>query len=84
MTSIPVNTVQELIDHKVGILVYCHNKRCHHRGELDLVKIRERYGPDQRMLFDDLKWKLRCSRCGGREIGMSRQTRPLDKGKGWS
>ena len=45
--KISVNTVQELIDHRHTVTIYCHNPRCHHRAELDLVKVREKLGPDK-------------------------------------
>ena len=33
-----MNTIQELIDHGMTVMIYCHNPRCHHRAELDLKK----------------------------------------------
>lgn len=82
--SISINTLQELIDHRYSVTVYCHNPRCHHRADLDLPKLRGRLGPDQSMLFEDLKFKLRCGKCGGKEWGMTKQPRTMDKGAGWT
>jgi hypothetical protein len=83
MTSIAVNTIQELIDHRYSVTIYCHNPRCHHRADLDLVKLRTRLGPDHGMLFDDIKHKLVCGKCGGKRFGMTNQPRTMDKGSGW-
>ena len=39
------NTVQELIDGRFTVTIYCHNPRCHRRAELDLKARREKLGP---------------------------------------
>lgn len=83
MSGGAVNTVQELIEGHYEITIYCHNPRCHHRAVLDLLNVRERLGPDHGMLFEDM-WKVVCSRCGGREFGMSTSPDPMNKGKGWT
>ena len=66
--KISINTIQELIDHGFTVDIYCHNPRCHHRAELDLKQLRDRLGPDQSLLVDDIKHKLRCGKCGGKEF----------------
>jgi len=71
MEKISVNTVQELIDHHHTVTIYCHNPKCHHKAVLDLPKIRDKLGPDHSMLFEAIRYKLRCSKCGRREFGMS-------------
>jgi hypothetical protein len=35
------------------------------------------------MLFDDIKHKLRCCKCGGKEFGMTRTPPTMNKGTGW-
>ena len=70
--TISHNIAQELIDGGYSITLYCHNPRCHHRANLDLKKVLERLGPDHSMLFDDIKHKLRCGRCGGKEFGITK------------
>jgi len=82
--TISINTVQELIDARYEITIYCHNPRCHHRAVLDLLKVRERLGPDHGMLFEDIRWKVVCSRCGGREFGMTKSPPTMRKGPGWT
>jgi hypothetical protein len=37
---------------------------------LDLVKLRDRFGPDAPAMEWDLKPKLKCSRCGGNKVGL--------------
>jgi hypothetical protein len=73
VTTLSYNTVQELIDGRFTVTIYCHNPRCHRRAELDLKAVRDRLGPDHGMLLDDIKHKLRCSKCGGRQFGMTKQ-----------
>lgn len=67
---ISINTIQELIDHRHTAMIYCHNPRCHHRAELDLKALRDRLGPDHTLLYEDVRYKFVCGRCGGREWGM--------------
>ncbi|ESZ02360.1 MAG: hypothetical protein EOS11_32240 [Mesorhizobium sp.] len=39
-------TFQSLIDAKMTVTAHCHHAPCHHRDTLDLVKLRDRFGPD--------------------------------------
>jgi hypothetical protein len=64
-------TVQELIDAGMTIHAWCHNPHCHHNARLDLVKLREKLGPDARAMTDDLTPKLKCARCGGKRLGLT-------------
>lgn len=64
------STIQDMIDVGDTIVAYCHNARCNHRAAVDLCLIREKLGPDHGALHEDLVPKLRCSRCGGKRIGM--------------
>jgi hypothetical protein len=34
------------------------------------VKLRERLGPDHSIMHDDLAPKLKCSKCGGKKVGL--------------
>ena len=63
-------TVQELIDSDMRLEAYCHDPRCHHHQRLDLAKLRDKLGPDAPAMADDLIPKLKCTRCGGREVGL--------------
>ncbi|MFU0502989.1 hypothetical protein [Pseudaminobacter sp. NGMCC 1.201702] len=73
------NCVQDFIDDGTAVTIWCHNPKCHHRGELDLLKLRDRIGPDHGMLFEEIKDYFRCSKCGGKQLGMTRH--PLTGGK---
>lgn len=64
-------TIQEVIDSGDTVMVYCHNWRCHHRAELDFLKLRAKLGPDHGAMHDDLVPKLVCSKCGGRDVGLT-------------
>ncbi|RWO10307.1 MAG: hypothetical protein EOS07_09780 [Mesorhizobium sp.] len=39
-------TFQSLNDAKMTVTAHCHHAPCHHRDTLDLVKLRDRFGPD--------------------------------------
>lgn len=63
-------TIQSLIDGKMTVTAYCHNPSCRHRLSLDLKMLRERLGPDAKAMSDDLSPKLKCSKCGGKQLGL--------------
>jgi hypothetical protein len=75
------NTVQELIDGGYKLHAHCHNWHCQHNQVLDLVKLRERLNPDHSTLHDDLVPKLKCSKCGGKKIGLIKT--PPSNSTGW-
>ena len=35
------------------VTAHCHNSACHHRQPLDLVNLRDRFGPDAPAMADD-------------------------------
>jgi len=63
-------TIQSLIDERMRLDAYCHNHLCHHHQPLDLMNLRDKLGPDAEAMSDDLVPKLRCSKCGGKQIGL--------------
>jgi hypothetical protein len=63
-------TTQSLIDGNMKIHAYCHDPACRHHQPLDLLKLRDKLGPDALAMADDLTPKLRCSKCGGKKIGL--------------
>lgn len=63
-------TFQSLIDAKMTVMAHCHYAPCNHSQALDLVKLRDRFGPDAPAMADDLIPKLKCSRCGGVDAGL--------------
>jgi len=64
------NTIAEMIADGTTVTLYCHNPKCHHRAPLDLVKLRDRLGPDQTLLIDDVRERFRCGKCGSKDIGI--------------
>ncbi|PZV37597.1 hypothetical protein [Mesorhizobium kowhaii] len=61
-------TFQSLIDGKMTVTAFCHYAPCNNSQPLDLVKLRDRFGPDAPA--DDLVRKLKCGRCGSRKVGL--------------
>ena len=61
-------TFQKLIDSRFTVTAYCNAQYCHHNKELDLVALRDRFGPDGPAMAADLKPKLRCEKCGSRDV----------------
>ncbi|WP_292502429.1 hypothetical protein [Mesorhizobium sp.] len=64
-------TLQSLIDGKMRLIAFCHNPKCHHNQVLDLEAIRGKLGPDAPAMSDDLIPKLKCARCGGKQVGLT-------------
>lgn len=63
-------TIQSLIDDNGTLDVWCHAPLCGHHQRLDLIKLRDRLGPDHGAMHDDLAHKFRCSKCGGKQVGL--------------
>lgn len=63
-------TFQSLIDADMTIHAYCHRSSCGHGKQLDLEALRSRLGPDAAAMHDDLVPRLRCERCGGKDVGL--------------
>lgn len=63
-------TIQELIDDGMSVHAYCHAKSCHHHAEVPLGVLRDRRGPEHPAMADDLERHLKCSKCGGKRLGL--------------
>ncbi|MGX9148350.1 hypothetical protein ACWTU9_32935, partial [Mesorhizobium sp. 128a] len=48
-------TLQSLIDDRMTVTAYCHRPSCHPRQALDLVKLRDRFGPDAPAMEQDIR-----------------------------
>lgn len=72
-------TVQTLIDADMTVAAHCHRISCHHTQMLDLEKLKERFGPDMPAMHDDLVPRLRCAKCGGKEVGLTLSPRSNEK-----
>lgn len=64
-------TVQELIDRRMTLHAYCHRSTCHHNKKVDLELLRLKLGPFTPAMADDLASKLRCTKCGGMDVGLT-------------
>jgi hypothetical protein len=63
-------TYQSLIDGNMTVTAYCHRSLCNHNQKLDLKRLRDKFGPDAPAMHDDLAPKLRCTKCGGKKVGL--------------
>lgn len=63
-------TIQQLIDERMSVHAYCHERTCRHHRELPLDLLRERLGPDHPAMASDLERHLKCSKCGGKQLGL--------------
>lgn len=76
-------TIQTFIDSGDTYRAYCQNTKCGHHQVLDMIALRDRLGPDHGAFRDDLAHKLKCSKCGGKQIGLIRSPdyAKFDKGR---
>jgi hypothetical protein len=63
-------TYQSLIDGRMTVTAFCQNSACHHNQRLDLEALRDRFGPDAPAMEWDIRPKLRCQKCKGKEVGL--------------
>lgn len=87
------NTIQDAIDRGESIRVYCNV--CQHNALLDLLALRDKFGPGFSILRKDLAPRLRCAACdpssprnvslictpGTREYGGNPYTKAKDGGR---
>jgi hypothetical protein len=76
-----ISTIQDLIDNQMRVSVHCNAYDCRHSAKLDLQALGERLGFDFVTIGDPqpLVAKLRCSKCGGKDLGLI-----LSPGSGYS
>jgi len=70
LRSMAGRTIQDVIDSGDTIRAYCHAYQCNHSAVLDMIALRDRFGPDHGAMHDDLVPKLRCIKCGGKKVGI--------------
>lgn len=74
MSVVSVATLQDLIDGGYALTAY-HQRacpQCTHSAELDLLALRDKYGPDF-SIIEHRDWfvsRMRCERCGTIGSGM--------------
>lgn len=65
-----IDTIGKLIDGGYGLHAYCNARGCAHNAPLDLAALARRLGRDHSHLHQDIAPMLRCSRCGGTDVGI--------------
>jgi hypothetical protein len=71
-------TIQGFIDRGDTLEIWCHS--CRHHATIDMMKLRDRLGPDHGSMHDDLIHLFKCSRCGEkRKLGLIRHAKGNDK-----
>jgi hypothetical protein len=73
MTWRYTNSIDDWLEDGTTATTWCHNPKCGHRGLLDLEALKRRLGGQHGMLLHEIKQVLKCSKCGGKELGMTRQ-----------
>jgi hypothetical protein len=54
-------TLQSLIDADMTVAAHCQRSACNHSQLLDLVQLRDRFGPDMPVMRDEPWPRLQCS-----------------------
>lgn len=72
MQPYAINTFRALIRDGYSVSAHCNDPFCRHSVELDLPALAERLGLDFVTVGDPnpLAAKLRCAKCGGKDIGL--------------
>jgi hypothetical protein len=63
-------TIQDVIESGETITAYCHASLCNHSAVLDMLALRDRFGPDHGAMHDDLVPLLKCAKCGSKKVGI--------------
>lgn len=63
-------TVQKLIEEGYRLGAGCNRPQCCHFANIDLEALKARLGPGQSTMAPDLVPKLRCSKCGSKDVGL--------------
>ena len=65
-------TIGDLDEDGHGLNIHCRQTYgvtpCNHHHKADLKKMIARYGPDQSFLYDALKGKIWCLKCGSMNV----------------
>lgn len=66
-------TIQHFIDSGDTLEAWCNS--CRHSNLVDVLKLRDRLGPDHGSLHDDIVHLFRCSECQSKDIGFIRHAK---------
>lgn len=64
-------TLQKLIDSDMVVTAFCDARDCWHKSTLDLKALRDRLGGDMPAMADDLGPRLRCNKCGRKDVSLT-------------
>lgn len=70
MAKFNASTIGAELDAGFSLNAQCYREDCRHKAELDLAMLAEKLGRDHSTLRKDLCPHLRCSKCGGKDIGL--------------
>lgn len=65
-----IDTLGKLLDDRYSLTIVCENQDCRHSVKADLQALVDRLGRDHSSMHPALAPKLRCSKCGGKTIGL--------------
>jgi hypothetical protein len=65
-----LSTLGAQADTGTPVTAYCNTRECGHSAELDIPALAEKLGRDHGAMHWDLVPLLRCSKCGGKSIGL--------------
>lgn len=68
--SFRVDTIGKLIELNHSLTAHCFDPKCQHSGKLDLMELAWKLGPYHGCGADALEPKLRCTKCGGKRVGI--------------
>jgi hypothetical protein len=63
-------TIEDLIRNGYTLHAACRAATCMRTAQLDLERLKGRLGAGHGTLAADLAPKLRCSKCGGKDVGL--------------
>ena len=64
-------TLQLLIDCDIAVLARCGRYPCDNSQELNLDRLKTKFGPDSSAMHKDLVSRIRCSKCGNDQIRLT-------------
>lgn len=65
-----INTLGAILDGDYSLRACCYSLKCQHNATLDVEALARRLGRDHSSMHWDLIPNLRCSKCGGKNIGL--------------
>jgi hypothetical protein len=67
-------TLGNVAEYGDGLTVHCQRRTCLHSAPLDVAALIAKLGPETTV--PDLRERMRCTKCGGREVEFTRTIGP--------